>query len=280
MSDYIKNIAKILTEDPDVFSKYEEKFEENTVLDEEVYGEIVGILKSVAKKNGLILDHTKLKVKFNPAGLTIKDIYLDCPDPRTKRDLAKRVAKITGDDNVKHTFNKNLRINLYNAINREFADKVREELNLEVTHQARDPENAENSSEVLPMSTFTQPAVTAEKPEEEFELREPSEPEPEGGPETSEPEPEMGMGNIGMGGMPPMGDIGGMEDMEASGGEEEAEELEEPEIGEFGLEPPGEEEEAEEAPPPEPEEEDEMISFENVSRVANILTEDPDIFIS
>jgi hypothetical protein len=286
MSDSVKGIAKLLTEDPDVFSDYQQKFSENTVLDEDVYGEIVGILKDVAEKNGLILDHSRLKVRFNPAGISIKNIYLDCPDPRTKRDLANRVAEVTGDDNIKHTFNKNLRVNLYNAINREFADRVREELNLEVTHQSLDPEGSADPSEVTPMATFTQPAVTAEKPEEEMDMGEPMGAEPEGGPEMPAPEGEMdmGMGGMGggMGGMGMGGDLGGLE--EPPSGEEALEGdagAEEPEAGPFGVEPPaaGEgEEEAEEAPPLKPGEEEELVSFESISRIANLLTEDPDIF--
>ena len=92
MLDPIKKIAKILTEDPDIFSNYQEKFRANTVLDEEIYGEIVGILKDVAKKNGLQLDHRKIKVKFNPSGLTIKNNYLECPDSLTKREIAMSFA--------------------------------------------------------------------------------------------------------------------------------------------------------------------------------------------
>lgn len=282
MSDFIKKIAKVLTEDPDIFSNYQEKFRSNTVLDEEIYGEIVGILKDVAQKNGLQLDHRRIKVKFNPAGLTIKNIRLECPDSRTKRELAMRVAEITGDDNIKHTFNKNLRVNLYNAINKEFADRVREELNLEVTHQSLDPENAKDPSEIMPMATFTQPAVTAEKPEEEMDLAGPTGAEPEGGPEVpEEPGAEMGVPGPSMGGMPLGGDLGG--DLEAPEELQNPEEGEEGEVdekdiemGPFGIEEP--ESEGEKAPPPEEGEEEDMISFENIQRVADLLTDDPDLF--
>ena len=284
MSDSVKGIARLLTEDPDVFSDYQAKFNEHTVLDEEIYGEIVGILKDVAEKNGLILDHSRLKVKFNPAGISIQNIHLEAPDPRVKRDLINRVAEVTGDDNIKHTFNKNLRVNLYNAINKEFADRVREELNLEVTHQATDPEMARNSSEVLPMATFAQPAVTAEKPEEEMDMAGPMGAEPEGGPEAPAPAGDMGMGGMGMGGMGggmggmgPMGDLEGLEEPPSpEEGPEGAAGAEDPEAGPFGVEPP--EEEAEEAPPPKPGEEDDMLSFESIQRIANMITEDPDIF--
>lgn len=282
MSDSVRGIARLLTEDPDIFKNYRKVFQANTVLDEDIYGEIVGILKDVAEKNGLILDHRKLKVKFNPAGITIKNIHLDCPDTNTKRELAHRVADITGDDNIKHTFNKNLRVNLYNAINREFADRVREELNLEVTHQSMDPEGAMDPSEVMPMATFSQPAMTAEKPEEELDMGEPMGPEPEGGPAQPAPE-EAGLGGMPMGGgMGLGGDLGDLgeppseEEMPEAGGEGE-----EPEVGPFGVEAPGGEEEegeAEKAPPLQPGEEDELVSFENVNRIAEMLTEDPDIF--
>jgi hypothetical protein len=289
MSDSVKGIARLLTEDPDIFSDYQAKFSEHTVLDEEIYGDIVGILKDVAEKNGLILDHTRLKVKFNPAGISIQNIHLEAPDPRVKRDLIARVAEVTGDDNIKHTFNKNLRVNLYNAINKEFADRVREELNLEVTHQSTDPDMATNSSEVLPMATFAQPAVTAEKPEEEMDMAGPMGAEPEGGPEAPAPEGEAmgmgmggmgGMGGLGGGGMGPMGDLGGLEEPPSpEEGPEGGPGMEEPEAGPFGVEPPEEDEgEAEEAPPLKPGEEDEMLSFENVQRIADMLTEDPDIF--
>jgi hypothetical protein len=272
MSDSVKRIARLITEDPDVFSVYQDKFRDHTVLDAEVFGEIVGILQDVAANNGLVLDRSKLKVRFNPAGISIKNIYLDSPDSATKRDLAHRIATITGDDNIKHTFSKNLKVNLYQAISGEFADRVREELNLEVTHQSRDPGDADDPSTILPMATFTQPAVTAEAPEEEFDMGEPMGAEPEGGPMPMAPEE----------GMPPMGggDLGG-----PMGGEPElpneelpppeGEEGEEPEAGPFGIEPPEGEEGAEEAPPPEEEEEPPM---EGIERIAQMLTEDPDMF--
>lgn len=281
MSDSINRIANLITEDPDVFTKYHEEFEENTVLDEETYGEIVGILKDVAEENGLVLNHRNLKIKFNPAGMTIKNIDLSCPDAVTKRDLANRVAAITGDNNIKHTFNQNLKVNLYNAINREFADRVREELNLEITHQTVDPDEVEDPSEVLPMATFTQPAVRAEKPEEGLEEIEPSGAEPESSPEVPESEEELeGMGGGGLGGL---GGLGGMEDLEGLEEPPSDEETEEPEVGPFGLEEPEGgaeegEEKAEPAPPPEEGEEDELISFEEIYKIGNYLTEDPDIF--
>jgi hypothetical protein len=276
----VDRIASVITEDPDIFTKYSDTFNQNTVLDEETYGEIVGILKDVAKQNGLILNHRKLKIRFNPAGLTIKNIDLDCPDAHTKRELAKRVAAITGDDNIKHTFNKNLKVNLYNAINREFSDRVREELNLEVTHQTVEANDPLSAPGVLPMATFTQPAVRAEKPEEELEDIAPMGPEPEGGPEV--PEPEMGdegMGGLGGGGM---GGLGGLPELPS---EEGAEDIE---AGPFGVEEPeegaeeGEEGELEggeeEEPAPPPEEGEELLSFESIERIASMLTEDPDIF--
>jgi len=286
MSDDILKIASLITEDPDIFDDYQEKFAENTTLDEEVFGDIVGILKQIAEKSGLVLDHRRLKVKFNPAGLTIKNIYLNCVDPQKKKELVARVADTTGDDNIKHNFSKNLRVNYYLAINREFADRVREELNLEVTHQSTNPEDGHDPSELMPMATFTQPSVTAEEPEEEFE--DPMGAEPEGGPEPTEqmpPEDDMGMGmggGLGGGGFgEPMGDLEG--DLE--GGEEDLEggEGADPELGPFGVEEPGEEgqeEEAEAAPPPEEGEEKDMLSFENVQRIADLLTEDPDVFIT
>ena len=261
MPNFIKKIAAMLTEDPDIFSDYQEQFRKNTILDEEIYGDIVGILKDVAENNGLTLDPSTLKIKFNPAGFTIKNIHLDCSDAHAKRILINRVAEITGDDNIKNTFNKNLRVNFYTAINKEFANRVREELNLEITHQSNDLLGAEDSSNVLPMATFTQPAVTAEKPEETMV-------EPE---LAQEPAPEL-------------------EPAPAPEGEEEIE------AGPYGLEAPGgkapegEEEAPEEAPeapeetpiegeeeaPAEGEEED-MIEFESIKRIAAVLTDDPNI---
>ncbi len=271
MPNFIKKIAAMLTEDPDIFSDYQEQFRKNTILDEEIYGDIVGILKDVAKNNGLTLDHSTLKIKFNPAGFTIKNIHLDCSDAHAKRKLINRVAEITGDDNIKNTFNKNLRVNFYTAINQEFADRIREELNLEITHQSRDLMGAEDSSNVLPMATFTQPAVTAEKPVET--MAEPmAEPMDEFG---MEPAPEL---------TPELAPAPEGEEMEA---------------GPFGLESPeeGEEvapEEGEEVAPEEGEEvapEEEEVPAEsiiknttvltenlNVNFIATFITEDPDIF--
>jgi hypothetical protein len=281
MSDDVFKIASLITEDPDIFDEYQDKFHENTTLDEGIYGEIVGILKQVADENGLTLDHRRLKVKFNPSGLTIKNIYLDSSDASTKRDLMANVADISGDDNVRNKFNEKLRENLYLSINREFADRVREELNLEVTHQSTEPLEGEDASEILPMATFTQPAVKAEKPEEDIEP--PSGAEPDAGPEGEEmpgPEEDFGLGGMGGGAMggPPM-DMG--MDMGLEGEEGAAEELggAEPEVGPFGIEEPAEgapEGEEEEAPPPE--EGEEMLAFEDVNRIASMLTEDPDIF--
>ena len=276
MSDVVKGIARLITEDPDVFSVYQDKFRDHTVLDAEVFGEIVGILQDVAANNGLVLDRSKLKVRFNPAGISIKNIHLDSPDSATKRDLADRIATMTGDDNIKHTFSKNLRVNLYQAISGEFADRVREELNLEVTHQSRDPQDADDPSGILPMATFTQPAVTAEAPEEEFDMGEPMGAEPEGGPMPMAPEegmPPMGGGGLGgpMGGEPELPS----EDLPPPEGEGE----EGPDVGPFGVEAPeGEEgaEGAEEGPEPAPEEEPAVE--ESVERIAQMLTEDPDIF--
>ena len=276
MSADIQKIATLITEDPDIFDDYQEKFKEHTTLDAEIFGDIVGILKQVAEENGLILNYDRLKVRFNPAGLTIKNIYLDYTNPSKKRDLIAQVAEVTGDDNIKNNFNENLRNNLYLAINRAFADRVREELNLEVTHQSTEPKEGENSSEIMPMVTFTQPAVRAEEPEEEIEP--PSGAEPEGGPEGVLPGPEedMGLGGMGGGGMGPMGgpmDMG----LEGEEGAEEGLEGAEPEVGPFGVEEPAEEapEGEEEAPPPE---EDEELSFEGIQRIARMLTDDPDIF--
>lgn len=263
MSDSVQDIAQLITEDPDVFTKYQDKFSDHTVLDEEIYGEIVGILKDVAKNNGLVLDHRKLKVKFNPAGITLKNIHLECPDSTVKRDLANRVAEITGDDNIKHTFNKNLRVNLYNAINREFADRVRDELNLEVTHQSVDPNDLSDTSDILPMATFTQPAVRAEKPEEELEPVEPVGGEPEGGPIVPPEEiPEPANAEVEV---PPSDESTG-------------EATPDIEVSPYGLEEPEEPEDEEPAPPPK--EGESMLSFEGVQRIANMLTEDPDIFIN
>ena len=272
----ISKIASMLTEDPDVFSDYEDAFREHSTLDDDVYGDIVRILKDVVEKNGAQLDHSKLSVQFNPAGLTLKNIYIDVVDPSVKRELIDRVAQTTGDDNIKHNFNKNLRINLYNAINREFADRVRTELNLEVSHQAMNPEDSENPSEVLPMATFTQPAVTAEPPED-VGMEEPMGPEPEGGPEQLAPPPEEGLPGGGMGlgsgGMPPLGGA-------PPGAEENLEEPPSPERGPEGEEelegPEGAPEEP--APPPEEGEEEEMIKFESVQTIADLITDDPDIF--
>ena len=276
MSDSVNRIARLITEDPDilserenVFSKYQDKFRDHTVLDAEVFGEIVGILQDVAEMNGLTLDRSRLKVRFNPSGITIKNIILDSPDSVTKRELAHRMADITGDDNIKHTFSKNLKVNLYQAISGEFADRVREELNLEVTHQSRDPGDARDPSKILPMATFTQPAVTAEKPEEEF--AEPMGAEPEGGPMPMAPEEELGGLGGGMGG--PMGGLPELPSEEGELPEEGAEE--EPEVGDFGLEPPAEGEETEgEA---EEEEEPAPAVEESIRRIAAMLTEDPDI---
>jgi len=271
--DDIAKIASLLTEDPDIFSDYEKAFEDQTVLDQSIYGDIVRILKEVAENNGMVLDHTKLKVRFNPAGLTLRNIHLEVVDPAVKRELVDRVAQTTGDDNIRHNFSQNLRANLYTAINKEFADRVREELNLDVTHQTTDVEGLEDTSEVLPMATFVQPAATAERPEEEMDMGEPvgAEPEAELAPEAPPMEPPMppmggGGGLGGLGGPPP--EPPSEEPVpEAPPGEEGAP------PGPYGLEPP--EEEEEELPPP-PEEE--APRFEDVETIADMLTEDPDVF--
>ncbi len=285
--NFIKKIAEMLTEDPDIFSDYQEQFSKNTILDEEIYSDIVSILMDVAKNNSLKLDVKKLTIKFNPAGFTINNIHLQpLIDPTVKKsrkeitkELADRVAEITGDPNIKNTFHKNLRVNFYTAINQEFADRIREELNLEITHQSRDLMGDEDSSNVLPMATFTQPAITAEKPVET--MAEPmAEPMDEFG---MEPAPELA---------PELAPAPEGEEMEAGPFG-----LESPEEGEEIASEEGEEvapEEGEEVAPEEDEEvapEEEEVPAEsiiknttvltenlNVNFIAMFITEDPDIF--
>jgi len=130
-----------------------------------------------------------------------------------KKELADRLAEKTGDDTIKHTFDDNLRVNLYNALNNPFAQRVRDELDLDISHHFRaHPPGSEIQS--LPMITVMIPKIELEEEEEELGLG----PE-EGlgfGPEEelvlgSAPEeelPELGLGmeeEPGMEELPPLG---------------------------------------------------------------------------
>ena len=109
-----------------------------------------------------------------------------------------------------------------------------------------------------------------------LDMGEPTGPEPMGGPEPMAPEEDMGMG---MGGGGLGGDLGGLpeppsDELEPPEGEGE----EEPEVGPFGVEAPEGEEGEEEAPAEDEGGEEELPAFESIDRIANMLTEDPDIF--
>jgi len=252
----IKKIAEFMIEDEDPLSDFHDKWASKTVLGDDTYFKVIGVLKSICKFNGCILDHSKLSVDFIPPGFVIKNVYIDCPDPAKKKELINRLAKQTGDNTIKYKFDENLRVNLYNTMNKEFADKVREELDLDVSHQFMAlPPGSKRARrvEVLPMITITTPKVEVEG--EEF-------PEEMMGPEM----PDMGME------MGPEAPMGVEADLAAPG------QLPLPELGpEFGSEEdeeplgpgvpmePGEEE----LPP----REEELITTEDINFIANFIDE-------
>lgn len=158
----INKIANTISEDIDVFEKQEKKWAEKSVLSDDSYYKAIGILKDVCKKNGCVLDHTKFAIEFIPSGFVIKNIYIDCPNPKKKKELVDRLALQSGDESIKHTFNDNLRVNLLNAMNKDFGERIREELNLDVTFQFRAlPPGSERAerTEMLPMVTITTPKM-------------------------------------------------------------------------------------------------------------------------
>lgn len=233
MADYIHKIASLITEDPDVFSPYQKAWKKGSALDLADYHKVVGALKEVARRNDCELDESRLTVELIPPGFIIKNIFLDCGDPRKKLQLAQRLADASGDDDIRHSFDENLRINLYNAINKEFAELVRDQFNLEVTHQAMDvgPDSEIDRAEILPMCTIIAPSASVRPDESELP------------PDLGAPESDLGLPP------PPPGT---------------------PESGELTEPFPGEGETPAEK---------EMIEFEHVGRIANMITEDPDLIL-
>jgi len=64
--DRISQIAGLITEDPDLFNKYQKKWEDKTVLSDDNYFQVVAILKDIVEKNKCILDYERLAVEFIP----------------------------------------------------------------------------------------------------------------------------------------------------------------------------------------------------------------------
>jgi hypothetical protein len=265
MPDHIARIAQLLTEDPDSILKSlnadDKRWDEETVASKENSIEAVKILAKVASDNGCILDQDKITTKLKDDGFTLRNVIIRCEDPAAKQELKQRLADTTGDESILNSFDKNLHASLYQAINAEFADRLKEEAGLEVSHVKHEDEDDEDTSGDHVDIPIVVPAIRAKPPEEAPEdlgmeggpppPEEPLEapgapPEPLGAP------PEEGMPAPPPG--PPMGPEGA-----------------EPEMGEFGVEPP-----EEELGPPD--EDEAMINFEQVQRIADLLTEDPDIF--
>lgn len=255
MADYVRKIASLITEDPDVFSTYRKAWKKGSALNLSDYHKVVGALKEIARRNECELDESKLTVQLIPPGFVIKNIHLDCGNPKKKLELSQRLADASGDDDIRHTFDENLRINLYNAISAQFANMVRDQFNLEVTHQALDvgPDSDIDRAEILPMCTVIAPSVSV-RPEEPIA---------------------------------PMGDMGADLGMDAGlGGPADDMDLP-PEFnaladgaGDFGLDEPDEPvlgAEPADAGQPAPEDE-EMLEFEFIDRIADMITEDPDLF--
>jgi hypothetical protein len=258
MSDHIAKIARLLTEDPDKIQQsldaYQDRWAKQSGMSPLDYNRAISILKQVAKDNGCILDENGLApVELTPGVFSVKGIKLQCNDPADREKLKQRIADTTGDTNINYSFNKKPHTSAYLAINAEFADRL-EEAGMEVSHNAhKDPTKDDH----VDISLMKMP-IRAKQPEEAPEdpgMEGPPPPEaPLEGPEAA-PEP--------LGAPPPEG---GMPEMPPG-----PEPL--PDMGEFGVEPP---EEGGEMPPPE--EEEAMINFEQVQRIADLLTEDPDIF--
>lgn len=246
----------ILSEAKDPLDDYHEKWNDKTVLSDDTYYQVIGILKKVAEENGCVLDHRKLAIEFIPPGFIIKNIYLDCPDPNKKKELVQNLAASTGDETIKHTFDDNLRVNLYNALNRVFGDRVREELNLDVTHQFRalpPGSDDEDRSETLPMVTVTTPKVDTGIEDDAFDDEGLEGTSPlDIGPETQD------TAGVGLGselGAPP--EEGPESKIQLPGFEDEDEELE------GGPE--------EELPPMGRGEEEDLVSFESIQQVADLI---------
>lgn len=237
MSDWIiGRIARTLSEDENPLADFHGEWESKSVLSDDTYFQVIRILKDVVENNDCILDHRKLAVEFIPPGFIIKNIWIDCPNPETKRSLVERLAEQTGDESIKHTFDDSLRVNLYTAMSGEFGDRVRDELNLNIAHQfkALPPgSNRSDRSETLPMATIMTPNMETEE-EEDLE-----------GLDLGMEEPEPEMGEV---------DIPGFES-------EEGEEMAAPELG-------GPEEEL-----PELGGEEELVSFEDINKIANMIDE-------
>lgn len=234
MSDWIiGRIARTLTEDENPLADFHNEWESKSVLSDDTYFQVIRILKDVVENNDCILDHRKLAVEFIPPGFIIKDIWIDCPNPETKRSLVERLAEQTGDESIKHTFDNNLRVNLYTAMSGEFGDRVRDELNLNIAHQFKAlPPGSDRTdrAEVLPMATIMTPNMETEEEEEMEDL---------GLGMEEEPEPELG-------------------EVEIPGFETEDEEMAAPELG------------AEEELP-ELSGEEELVSFEDIDKIANLI---------
>lgn len=264
MANHIDKIARLLTEDPDViverspqishaFEQYKNAWKRGSILSLSDFHKVAGVLKKVAARNGCALDDARLTVMLIPSGFVLKNIYIDCGDHEKVQELAERLADQSGDPQMKHKFEENLRVNLYNAINREFADLVRKHYNLDVSHQMMDvgPNSKVERKDVLPMATITVPKVDVE--------------------------PEEVVGEEDEGLPPPEGELGDTEMPGPGPG---------PESGMGGLEglpegPPGREGEIPPLPGEEvpPEEAADELEVEHINRIANIITEDPDYII-
>lgn len=265
MSDHIAIIAQLLTEDPDTIKKsidkIDDRMKEQSGLEPEDYIKAMAILKDVAKNNGCSLDEDALApIELSPGAISAKNVMIRCDDPNTKRKLKQRLSDTLGDNSINNAFDNKLHTNLYQAINAEFADRLQEE-GLEVSHNAHAEDGQESDHVDL---TFTRQTIRAKQPEEAPEdlegedgLPPPEAPleGPEGPPAAPEPPPAEGGAPGPMAG-PPEG----------------------PPMGEFGMEPPPEAPPEDEELLPPPDEDEAMINFEQVQRIAGMLTEDPDIF--
>lgn len=150
-------------------SAYSDAWKRESCLELSDYYNVVGLLKKVAEDNGCELDIKRLTVKLIPPGFIIKNVSLHCPDIQQQRDLAQRLSKQLEDQEIRHKFEHELKVNLYQAMNKEFGNAVRGELGLEVSHQKIDvgPNSKIKRKDILPMITVVKIDKVEEPPEEE-----------------------------------------------------------------------------------------------------------------
>ena len=293
MPGYISQIANLLTEDPDIpaepvsrnrkqkkpktapnaIAATEEYWEKHTTIPYSEYLDTLNIIKDVARKNGLTFLSGKVKPKLNNSGIEIHNIQFEEPDQETREKLAEFLAQQFNDSEIRHKFGENLQANLLTAISGQLDERLKDSKSFEIDISAFRPEPGEakggERSEIPPVITVRKTQVEVEPPEEEMEPEAPMPGEEDPGmPPMEEP---------GMGGAMPMGGMGGdmgmppmdeMPPLEGEGGMPDQGEMPEVEGGEEGEEFPEDEELPDEAY---------LDLGENINRIANMITEDPDI---